>query len=134
MRKLILCLAGLMMVGPALAAGGGDVVLKHKDWSFSGPFGSFDQAAMQRGFQAYVEVCSGCHSLDYVSFRNLADLGYNEAEIKAIAAQYEVEDGPNDDGDMFCGLPCLQTAFQRLTRTRMRLGLPIMVLIRQTCL
>ena len=101
MKKLFLCLAALMLAGPALAAGGGDVVLKQKDWSFSGPFGSFDQAAMQRGLQAYVEVCSGCHSLDYVSFRNLADLGYNEAEIKAIAAQYEVEDGPNDDGDMF---------------------------------
>ena len=101
MKKLFLCLAALMMAGPALAAGGGDVVLKQKDWSFSGPFCSFDHAAMQRGLQAYVEVCSGCHSLDYVSFRNLADLGYNEAEIKAIAAQYEVEDGPNDDGDMF---------------------------------
>ena len=101
MKKLFLCRAALMMAGPALAAGGGDVVLKQKDWSFSGPFGNFDQAAMQRGLQAYVEVCSGCHSLDYVSFRNLADLGYNEAEIKAIVAQYEVEDGPNDDGDMF---------------------------------
>ena len=101
MKKLFLCLATLIMTGPALAAGGGDVVLKQKDWSFSGPFGSFDKAAMQRGLQAYVEVCSGCHSLDYVSFRNLDDLGYNEAEIKAIAAQYEVEDGPNDDGDMF---------------------------------
>ena len=101
MKKLFLCLASLMMAGSALAAGGGDVVLKQKDWSFSGPFGSFDKAAMQRGLQAYVEVCSGCHSLDYVSFRNLDDLGYNEAEIKAIAAQYEVEDGPNDDGDMF---------------------------------
>ena len=101
MKKLFLCLAALVMAGPAFAAGGGDVVLKQKDWSFSGPFGSFNQAAMQRGLQAYVEVCSGCHSLDYVSFRNLADLGYNEAEIKAIAAQYEVEDGPNNDGDMF---------------------------------
>ena len=107
MRKLFLCLAGLMMVGPALAAGGGDVVLKHKDWSFSGLFGSFDQAAMQRGFQVYREVCAGCHSMKYIAFRNFADLGYNEGEIKALAAEYEVEDGPNDDGEMFMrpGIP-----------------------------
>ena len=56
---------------------------------------------MQRGFQAYKEVCAGCHSMDYIAFRNLADLGYNEAEIKAIAAEYEVVDGPNDEGEMF---------------------------------
>ena len=56
---------------------------------------------MQRGFQAYKEVCAGCHSMNYIAFRNLADLGYNEAEIKAIAAEYEVVDGPNDEGEMF---------------------------------
>ena len=84
MKKLFLCLTLLLMAVPAFAAGGDNVVLKHKDWSFSGPLGSFDKAAMQRGLQAYIEVCSGCHSLNYVSFRNLTDLGYNEAEIKAI--------------------------------------------------
>ena len=80
---------------------GGDVTLKTRDWSFSGPFGTFDKAAMQRGFQVYNEVCAGCHSLKLIAFRNFADLGYNEAEIKALAAQYEVQDGPNDDGEMF---------------------------------
>ena len=80
---------------------GGDVTLKTRDWSFSGPFGTFDKAAMQRGFQAYNEVCAGCHSMKLIAFRNFADLGYNEAEIKALAAQYEVQDGPNDDGEMF---------------------------------
>jgi ubiquinol-cytochrome c reductase cytochrome c1 subunit len=79
----------------------GDVALKTRDWSFSGPFGTFDKAAMQRGFQVYNEVCAGCHSLNLIAFRNFADLGYNEAEIKALAAQYEVRDGPNDDGEMF---------------------------------
>jgi ubiquinol-cytochrome c reductase cytochrome c1 subunit len=79
----------------------GDVALKTRDWSFSGPFGTFDKAAMQRGFQVYNEVCAGCHSLKLIAFRNFADLGYNEAEIKALAAQYEVRDGPNDDGEMF---------------------------------
>ena len=80
---------------------GGEVTLKTRDWSFSGPFGTFDKAAMQRGFQVYNEVCAGCHSLKLIAFRNFADLGYNETEIKALAAQYEVQDGPNDDGEMF---------------------------------
>ena len=56
---------------------------------------------MQRGFQVYREVCAGCHSMDLIAFRNLADLGYNEDEIKAIAAEYEVQDGPDDEGEMF---------------------------------
>ena len=80
---------------------GGEVTLKTRDWSFSGPFGTFDKAAMQRGFQVYNEVCAGCHSMKLIAFRNFADLGYNDAEIKALAAQYEVQDGPNDDGEMF---------------------------------
>ena len=81
--------------------GSGNVDLKTRDWSFSGPFGTFDKAAMQRGFQAYKEVCAGCHSMKLIAFRNFADLGYSEAEIKALAAQYEVQDGPNDEGEMF---------------------------------
>ena len=89
-----------LLSSPVLGASG-DVALKTRDWSFSGPFGTFDKAAMQRGFQVYNEVCAGCHSLNLIAFRNFADLGYNEAEIKALAAQYEVRDGPNDDGEMF---------------------------------
>lgn len=72
-----------------------------QEWSFSGPFGTYDRAALQRGFQVYKEVCSACHSLRQVYYRNLAALGYNEAEIKALAATVEVEDGPNDQGQMF---------------------------------
>jgi ubiquinol-cytochrome c reductase cytochrome c1 subunit len=81
--------------------------LHERDWSFNGPFGTFDKASMQRGFQVYREVCASCHSLKFIAFRNFADLGYNEAEIKAIAAEYDVEDGPNEDGDMFTrpGIP-----------------------------
>ena len=85
----------------AVAAGGDTTELQTREWSFSGPFGTFDKASMQRGFQVYREVCAGCHSMDLIAFRNLADLGYNEAEIKAIAAEYEVQDGPDDEGDMF---------------------------------
>ena len=97
--------AGVMLLVGVISSSawgaGGDVTLKTRDWSFSGPFGTFDKAAMQRGFQVYNEVCAGCHSMKLIAFRNFADLGYNEAEIKALAAQYEVQDGPNDDGEMF---------------------------------
>ena len=92
----------ILFVSNSFAAGSGDVVLKQKDWSFSGPFGTLDKSAMQRGFQAYREICASCHSLNYIAFRNLSDLGYSKAEIKAFAAEYEVEDGPNDEGEMFC--------------------------------
>ena len=91
----------LGMSGAASAAEGGNVTLFKKDWTFSGIFGHYDKASMQRGFQVYLEVCAGCHSIEYMAFRNLVDLGYNEAEIKAIAAEYEVEDGPDEDGEMF---------------------------------
>ena len=101
-----LCLVSLvigMLCAPSqsIAAGGADVNLEKGKWSFSGPFGFFDKAALQRGFQVYREVCAGCHGIDYLAFRNLGDLGYNAAEIKAIAAEYEVMDGPDDDGEMF---------------------------------
>jgi cytochrome c1 len=70
-------------------------------WSFSGPFGKYDRAQLQRGLKVYREVCAVCHGLKYVAFRNLADLGYSEGQIKAIASEYKIQDGPNDQGDMF---------------------------------
>ena len=72
-----------------------------QQWSFKGPFGTFDRSALQRGFQIYKEVCSACHAMQQVYYRNLAALGYNEDEIKALAASVEVQDGPNDEGVMF---------------------------------
>ena len=74
------------------------------DWSFKGLFGKFDRGALQRGYQVYTEVCSSCHSMKYLSYRNLAEKGgpeFTEAQAKAIAASFEVKDGPNADGDMF---------------------------------
>ncbi len=74
------------------------------DWSFAGVFGTYDPAQLQRGFQVYRQVCSQCHGLKYVAFRNLTDpggLGYSEAQVAALAAEYEIADGPNEDGDMF---------------------------------
>ena len=73
-------------------------------WSFSGFFGTFNQEQLQRGFQVYKEVCSTCHSMNLVAFRNLGDPGgphFTQAQVKALAASYQVTDGPNDAGDMF---------------------------------
>ena len=74
------------------------------DWSFKGPFGKFDRAALQRGYQVYQEVCSSCHSMKYLSYRNLVEKGgpeFSVEQAKAIAASFEVKDGPNADGEMF---------------------------------
>jgi len=70
-------------------------------WPQDGMTGTYDKAALQRGFQIYKEVCAACHGLNLLSYRNLAGLGYNDDEIKAIAAEYTVVDGPNDEGEMF---------------------------------
>jgi ubiquinol-cytochrome c reductase cytochrome c1 subunit len=70
-------------------------------WSFAGPFGKYDKAQLQRGLKIYKEVCSACHSMKLVPFRTLEDLGYSEEQVKAFAAEYEVQDGPNGDGEMF---------------------------------
>lgn len=93
----------------AFAAGGGEGETPHypinkpdeQSWSFGGPFGKWDIGQLQRGFKVYQEVCAACHSIDLVAFRNLEALGYSEAQVKAIAAEYEVEDGPDADGEMF---------------------------------
>ncbi|MDH4988437.1 cytochrome c1 [Aminobacter anthyllidis] len=74
---------------------------KEMDWTFAGPFGTFDKGQLQRGLKIYKEVCSACHSMNLVAFRTLEDLGYSEAQVKAFAAEYEVQDGPNGDGEMF---------------------------------
>lgn len=74
---------------------------KNVDWSFAGPFGKYDKGQLQRGLKVYKEVCSACHSMSLVSFRTLEDLGYSEEQVKAFAAEYEVQDGPNADGEMF---------------------------------
>jgi len=70
-------------------------------WAHAGSTGTYDRAALQRGFQVYKQVCAACHSMKYLSYRDLAALGFNEAEVKAIAAEYQVTDGPNDQGEMF---------------------------------
>ncbi|TIP23347.1 MAG: cytochrome c1, partial [Mesorhizobium sp.] len=74
---------------------------KEMSWSFAGPFGTYDKAQLQRGLKVYKEVCSACHSMNLVAFRTLEGLGYSEAQVKTLAAEYTIHDGPNDAGDMF---------------------------------
>ena len=79
-------------------------ILLKQDWSFKSFFGKFDRASLQRGYQVYNEVCASCHSLKYLSYRNLAEKGgpeFTEEQAKAIAANFEVIDGPNSEGEMF---------------------------------
>jgi ubiquinol-cytochrome c reductase cytochrome c1 subunit len=103
--KLIaaLGLAAALLSAPAIAAGGKKFA-PDVDFSFDGPFGTFDRAQLQRGFQVYKEVCSACHSMNLMSYRNLGQPGgpeFPEEQVKAIAAQYQVQDGPDADGNMF---------------------------------
>lgn len=96
--------AALALAPVAAQAAGDQKEPKDIAWSWEGPFGVFDRAALQRGFQVYEEVCSSCHGLRYLHYRNLADEGgpeFTEEEVKAIAAKYTVIDGPNEEGEMF---------------------------------
>jgi len=73
---------------------------KH-NWTFAGMTGTFDKAAIQRGYKVYREVCAGCHSMNLIYYRDLIDIGFSKEQIKVIAAEYTVLDGPNEDGEMF---------------------------------
>jgi ubiquinol-cytochrome c reductase cytochrome c1 subunit len=100
MRRIIVsgavALAALGLGAAAIAAEG-HIPLKHQHWHFKPPFGTYDRASAQRGFQVYQEVCAACHSLSLVAYRNLVDLGLTEGQVKAIAAAVQVPD-IGDDG------------------------------------
>lgn len=83
----------------ASASGDSAYALKKHDWPHAGPFGTFDKAALQRGLQVYKEVCSACHSLNMVAFRELVALGYSADEVKAFAGEYEFANGFDDEGE-----------------------------------
>jgi len=102
-------LAAAMVAGamafsmPAHAAGNGPAIHAQK-WSFSGPFGMFDRGQLQRGYKVYKEVCASCHAMRFLHFRNLSESGgpeFPKAAVKVLAAEAEVQDGPDDDGEMF---------------------------------
>ena len=71
------------------------------EWSFDGLTGTYDRSSLQRGYKVYREVCAGCHSMNLLYFRDLLDIGFTEEQIKVIASEYTVIDGPNDEGEMF---------------------------------
>lgn len=104
MKKIILITLAVFVMTPVAAQAAGDShgpKLPKQHWSFSGTFGTYDRGELQRGFQVYQQVCSACHGLKRVAYRNLMALGYNEAQVKAVAAQYTTMDGPDDEGEMF---------------------------------
>ena len=106
MKKLIaLKFFILISLGISFSANSAEKVdLMKTDWTFKGLFGKFDRASLQRGYQVYTEVCAACHSMKYLSYRNLMEEGgpeFSEAQAKAIAAQFEITDGPNSEGEMF---------------------------------
>jgi len=104
--RLGLSLAALVALGGVASAQTSTDPLPPKDvsFSFNGPFGTYDRAALQRGFQVYKEVCSACHSLNRVAFHTLSDPGgpgFDEAQVKAIAAAYKIPADPDDKGQLF---------------------------------
>ncbi|MBO6718793.1 MAG: cytochrome c1 [Rhizobiaceae bacterium] len=110
-----LILKGILALGLSLAVSGGAVAAEEEggtphypiekpveqSWSFAGPFGTYDMGQLQRGLKVYREACSACHSMDLVAFRTLEALGYSEAQVDALAAEYTIPDGPDSNGDMF---------------------------------
>jgi ubiquinol-cytochrome c reductase cytochrome c1 subunit len=93
--------AGVAMNPLPARAAGEAIHLPEVAFSFDGLFGTFDRAAQQRGFQIYKEVCSACHAMRQMSYRNLLEIGFSEDEARNLAAQFQVTDGPNDEGAMF---------------------------------
>ena len=101
LKLLVAVCLSILFCGKAYSA---SKELLNVDWSFTGLTGKFDRASLQRGYQVYKEVCSSCHSMKYLSYRNLGQTGgpeFSVEEVKAIAASYEIEDGPNSEGEMF---------------------------------
>ena len=75
--------------------------MPNHEWSFKGWRGTFDKASLQRGYKVYREVCAGCHSMKLLYFRDLIDIGFSPDQVKVIASEYTVLDGPDDEGNMY---------------------------------
>ena len=104
LKTLAIAAAGLVLSFGAVQAAEGQNPAKGISYSFEGPFGTFDRAQLQRGYKVYKEVCAACHSMHYVSFRNLSQPGgpeFSEEQVKVLAAGYNVQDGPDANGEMF---------------------------------
>jgi cytochrome c1 len=103
MTALVLLVAAATISAGAALAAEAETPPRQK-WSFAGPFGIYDRGQLQRGFKVYRESCGVCHGLTLLSFRNLAEPGgpgFSAAQAAAVAAEYKISDGPNDQGEMF---------------------------------
>lgn len=100
-HTLALLAAATLISASSIAFASEGTAPPKQDWPHHGVTGTYDKAAVQRGFQVYKEVCASCHSMQYLKYRNLQDLGYTESQVKALAAEYNVTDGPDDLGNMF---------------------------------
>jgi ubiquinol-cytochrome c reductase cytochrome c1 subunit len=98
--KALALAVSLFAAAPAHSAGEA-IPIPDRKFSFDGIFGTYDRASAQRGFQVYKEVCAACHGMRLVAYRNLRELGLTEAQVAGIASQFEIKDGPNDEGQMF---------------------------------
>lgn len=98
-------LSSVLIAPLSIAFAAGDAPIPpRQSWSFAGPLGAYDKTQLQRGFKVYREVCAACHSAKKLAFRNLSQAGgpgFSDAQVKALAAEYKVKDGPNEQGEMF---------------------------------
>ena len=107
LATLVLATVGLVAIASSAARAGmthEEEKPERQEWSFAGVFGRFDQAQLRRGFKVYKEVCSTCHSIKMLAFRNLGQPGgpeFSEKEVADLAASYKIKDGPNDSGEFF---------------------------------
>ena len=101
MRVLIIIIIFLFPSFNLSASENSDHDMPKHQWSFQGLTGTFDRASVQRGYKVYREVCAGCHSMRLLYYRDLIDIGFSEEQVKVIAEEYTVIDGPNDEGEMF---------------------------------
>lgn len=101
MRLLFCSLSTYFLFISSSFSAGKSPELDNIKFSFDGIFGTIDKSSARRGLQIYREVCSGCHGLKFISYRNLLSLGYSAEQVKIIASEYYVEDGPNEEGEMY---------------------------------
>ncbi len=97
-------LTGATVTAAVAQEAGTEPLPAHESWSFSGPFGTYDTAQLQRGYQIYRQVCSNCHAAKFMSFRNLAEAGgpgFSDSQVKALSSTFKVQDGPDDSGNMY---------------------------------
>jgi ubiquinol-cytochrome c reductase cytochrome c1 subunit len=107
-------LGATLALNPVTARAAGEAIpVPNVNFSFEGYLGTFDRGGLQRGFQVYKEVCSACHSMRLLSYRNLLEIGLSEAQVRAIAATFQVTDGPNEQGEMFERPARLSDRFRR---------------------